>query len=69
MTTRACKTRFAWGECQLAGPGSGKNLITLDAGVAFVATENVTGSIGVQVKKAKDVDLFWSVPLCLTVMF
>ena len=60
---------FAWGECQLAGPGSGKNLITLDAGVAFVATENVTGSIGVQVKKAKDVDLFWSVPLCLTVMF
>ena len=60
---------FAWGECQLAGPGTDKSLIILDAGVGFVLTENISGSIGAQIKKAKGVDLFWSIPLCLTAMF
>lgn len=60
---------FAWGECQLAGPGTDKSLIILDAGFMLAFTENISGSIGVQVKKAKDVDTFWSIPLCLTAMF
>ena len=60
---------FAWGECQLAGPGIGTNFIILDAGIGFALTENISGSIGAQIKKAKDVDLFWSIPLCLTAMF
>ena len=60
---------FAWGECQLVGPGKDKSFVIVDAGFGLVLTENISGSIGAQIKKAKDVDLFWSIPLCLTAMF
>lgn len=60
---------FAWGECQLEGPGIDKNYIILDIGTFFTLTENITGSIGGQFKFIKGFDVFWSIPLCLTAMF
>lgn len=60
---------FAWGDCQILGPGTDPSLIVLDAGLGFVVTDNLSGSIGGVFKFVKDGDAFWSIPLCLTATF
>lgn len=64
---------FAWEDCQLEGPGIGKELMVLEPGVGFVLTENVTGNIGATLKfnLSEDADskFFWSIPLGLTASF
>ena len=65
---------FAWGDCQLVGPGIGKQLLTADAGLGFSISDNVYGSIGANIKvnlsdDAPEDSFFWSIPLCLTATF
>ena len=64
---------FAWGDCQLVGPGTGTGLIVADVGTGFVVNDNISGTIGVNLKLdlAKDVTNKFScaIPLCLTAMF
>ena len=60
---------YAWGDCQLYGPGADKSLIVLDAGLGFTISDNLSGSIGGVFKFVKGGDTFWSIPLCLTATF
>ena len=60
---------YAWGDCQLVGPGADKSLIVLDAGLGFTISDNLSGSIGGVFKFAAGNDAFWSIPLCLTATF
>lgn len=60
---------YAWGDCQLVGPGADKSLIVLDAGLGFTISDNLSGSIGGVFKFVKGGDTFWSIPLCLTATF
>ena len=64
---------FAWGDCQLVGPGTGTGLIVADAGLGFVVNDNISGSIGATFKfnleKDANIKSSWAIPLCLTAMF
>ena len=64
---------FAWGDCQLVGPGTGTGLIVVDAGLGFMINDNISGSIGANFKFNLQQDAFiknsWAIPLCLTAMF
>lgn len=60
---------YAWGDCQLVGPGTEKSLFVLDAGLGFTINDNLSGSIGGLLKFVKNGKTFWSVPLCLTATF
>lgn len=64
---------FAWGDCQICGPGADKNLMTIDAGVGFVLTENISGSLGINIKLNMASETArpnsWTIPLGLTASF
>lgn len=60
---------YAWGDCQIYGPGADKSLIIVDAGLGFTISDNLSGSIGGVFKFVKGGDTFWSIPLCLTATF
>ncbi|MBQ3728767.1 MAG: hypothetical protein II903_04625 [Spirochaetales bacterium] len=65
---------FAWGDCQLLGPGIGKQLLTVEPAMGFTISDNVYGSIGANLKinlsdDAPEENFFWSIPLCLTATF
>ena len=65
---------FAWGDCQLLGPGIGKQLLTVEPAIGFTLSDNLYGSIGANIKvnlsdDAPEEKLFWSIPLCLTATF
>ena len=64
---------FAWGDCQLEGPGIGKQYLMLEPGVRFVLTENVSGSLSASMKfnLSTDADkkFYWAIPLGLTASF
>jgi len=60
---------YAWGDCQLVGPGADKSLIVIDAGLGFTISDNLSGTVGGVLKFVKDSDTFWSIPLRLTATF
>ena len=64
---------FAWEDCQIIGPGADKNLIALNAGIGFVLTENISGTLGIDLKINKAQDAArpnsWAIPLGLTAAF
>ncbi len=64
---------FAWGDCQLRGPGSDKNLIAIDAGLGLGLTENITGSFGMNFKFNGEQDAArkssWGIVLGMTAAF
>ena len=64
---------FAWGDCQLKGPGTDKNLLVIDAGTGFVLTENVSGSLAMDFKFNGELDAArknsWAIVLGLTAAF
>ena len=64
---------FAWGDCQLEGPGIGKQYMILEPGVRFVLTENVSGSLSASLKfnlsEGAEKKFYWAIPLGLTAAF
>ena len=64
---------FAWGDCQIYGPGSDKNLMVFDAGIGFVLTENISGSFGMNFKFNGEPDATrknsWAIVLGMTAAF
>ena len=60
---------YAWGDCQIYGPGAEKSLIVIDAGLGFTISDNLSGTVGGVLKFVKDSDMFWSIPLRLTATF
>ena len=64
---------FAWGDCQLEGPGIGKQYMMLEPGFRFVLNENVSGSLSASLKfnlsEGAEKKFFWAIPLGLTAAF
>ena len=64
---------FGWADCQIYGPGSDKSLFAINAGIGFVLTENISGSLGIDLKfnMAKETARknSWAIPLGLTASF
>ena len=64
---------FAWGDCQLVGPGTDNSLMVLEPGVEFSISDNLSGSLGATLKFNLSQDTekktFWAIPLCLTASF
>ena len=64
---------FAWEDCQICGPGADKSLFALNAGIGFVLTENISGTLGFDLKINMASDTArpnsWAIPLGLTASF
>ena len=41
---------FAWEDCQIIGPGADKSLMAFNVGTGFILTENISGTIGADLK-------------------
>ena len=64
---------FAWGDCQICGPGADRSLFAVDAGIGFVLTENISGTLGINLKINMAPETArpnsWAIPLGLTASF